>query len=81
MTGSETPAWAVVEVHVRERERALPIAVLRPPVGPDAPSIDRLLRLSLTTRQRGATLRVTRVHPDLRQLVELFGVTDQLGIS
>lgn len=80
MTDFATQPWAVVEVMVLARERALPIGVLRPPVGPDAPSIDRLLRLSLTTRRRGATLRVTRIHPDLRDLVELFGVTDQLGI-
>jgi hypothetical protein len=54
-------------------------------IGPAAPcdlrTVDHLLRLCLAARRSGLSLRLTAVRRDLRELVELVGVTEQLGIS
>jgi hypothetical protein len=47
----------------------------------DLGTVDHLLRLCLAARRSGLSLRLTAVRRDLRELVELVGVTEQLGIS
>jgi hypothetical protein len=75
---AEAPPWAVVAVVVDDDEVALG------EIGGGAPcdlgTVDHLLRLSLAARRLGLSIRVTAIHHDMRELVELIGVTDQLGL-
>ena len=43
-------------------------------------AIDALARLALIARRLGCPLKVRRASPELRDLVELCGLTDALGV-
>src|SRR3954452_25327184 len=43
-------------------------------------AVDALARLSLVARRLGCPLKVRRASPELRDLVELCGLTDALGV-
>jgi hypothetical protein len=47
----------------------------------DIGTVDHLLRLCLAARRNGLSIRLSAVRHDLRELVDLVGVTEQLGIS
>jgi ABC-type transporter Mla MlaB component len=55
------------------------------PVGPadgcDLALLDDLLRLRLAAARVGAAIRLTDVHRDLRELVDLVGLADRLGLA
>jgi STAS domain len=43
-------------------------------------AVDALARLALVARRLGCPLKVRRASPELRDLVELCGLTDALGV-
>jgi hypothetical protein len=47
----------------------------------EAAAVDALARLALVARQLGCPLRVHRASPELRDLVELCGLSDALGVG
>jgi ABC-type transporter Mla MlaB component len=47
-------------------------------VDPDAVTVDALARLQLGARRHGCTVRLRRATDELRELVELMGLTDVL---
>jgi anti-anti-sigma regulatory factor len=57
-------------------ERALTVDVTG--LHPDVVTVDALARLQLAAKRSGGGLRLTRVSPDLRRLIELCGLTDAL---
>jgi NAD(P)-dependent dehydrogenase (short-subunit alcohol dehydrogenase family) len=46
----------------------------------EAAAVDALARLALVARRLGCPLKVRRASPELRDLVELCGLTDALGV-
>jgi anti-anti-sigma regulatory factor len=46
----------------------------------DAAAVDDLLRVCLAAKRRGLPILLTDVHPDFRELAELMGVAEQLGL-
>ena len=68
VTDVDVPAWAVVTVVVASARC-------------DARTVDDLLRLCLSAKRCGLAIRLTDVHPDLRELAELMGVAEQLGLT
>ena len=44
-------------------------------------AVDALARLALVARRLGCPLRVRRASPQLRDLVELCGLTERLGVE
>jgi ABC-type transporter Mla MlaB component len=71
--------WAVIALVVDDR--AVPIGAVSATARCDIGTLDSLLRLCLAARRQGLSIRLTAVHRDLRELAELAGVTDQLGIA
>jgi hypothetical protein len=61
-------------------ERTVPLGTV-PARECDLRTMDRLLRLCLAARRCGLSIRLTDVHPHLRDLAELVGVSDRLGIG
>jgi hypothetical protein len=43
--------------------------------------LDRILRLTLAAHRLGCDVRVVSLHRDLRNLAELAGVTEVLGLT
>lgn len=55
--------------------------LLGPVYGPDRCDlgfVEGLLRVHLAARRFGWSIRLTEIHPDLRELVELVGLTTDL---
>jgi ABC-type transporter Mla MlaB component len=75
---AEPPPWAVIALVVDDDE--VPLGQLGRDTPCDLTTLDHLLRLTLAARRLGVSIRVTAVHRDLRELVELIGVSDQLGL-
>jgi hypothetical protein len=75
---AEAPPWAVIALLVDDDE--VPLGRLGGDAPCDLTTLDHLLRLSLAARRLGVSIRVTAIHRDLRELVELTGVSDQLGL-
>jgi anti-anti-sigma regulatory factor len=48
---------------------------------PDLAMVDVLARLQLAARRRGLQLRLRRAPPELRELIQLVGLTDVLGVE
>jgi hypothetical protein len=76
---SDVAPWAVIAVVVDDQ--AVPIGTVRAGAPCDIDIVDGLLRLCLAARRLGLSIRLTAVHRDLRELAELVGVTEQLGIA
>ena len=47
-------------------------------VEPDAVTVDALARLQLAAQRRGCRIRLENASPELRELVELLGLTEVL---
>ena len=47
-------------------------------VDPDAGTVEALARARLTARRLGWELRLVNAHPDLRDLIELMGLSEVL---
>jgi hypothetical protein len=71
--------WAVIVLVVDDQ--TVPIGVIGPGSPCDLGMVDQLLRLSLAARRHGMSIRLSAVHQDLRDLVELVGVAEQLGMD
>ena len=71
------PSWMIL---------ASPAVLIRPKFGDvselaaELAAVDALARLSLVARRLGCPLKVRRASPELRDLVELCGLTDALGV-
>jgi ABC-type transporter Mla MlaB component len=76
---ADAAPWAVIALVVDER--AVPIGTVSAAARCDIATVDSLLRLCLSARRLGVSIRLTAVHRDLRELAELVGVTDELGIT
>ena len=76
---ADADPWAVIALVVDDQ--AVPIGTVNAGRRCDISTVDALLRLCLTARRLGMSVRLTAVHRDLRDLAELVGVTDQLGIT
>jgi hypothetical protein len=50
-------------------------------LGAEAAAVDALARLALVARRLGCPLKVRRASPQLRDLVELCGLGDALGVG
>ena len=48
-------------------------------VEPDAVTVDALARLQLASQRRGCRIRLENASPELRELVELMGLTEVLA--
>ena len=48
---------------------------------PDASTLDALCRLALDARRSGYRIRLLRASPELRELIELAGLTDVLDCA
>jgi ABC-type transporter Mla MlaB component len=48
---------------------------------PDAGTVEALARLQLTARRLGRQIRLRHPSPELRELLELFGLTDVLRVE
>ncbi len=50
-------------------------------LAPDAVSLEALARLQLAARRLGVEIRLGRVSPGLRELIELAGLSEALGVE
>jgi anti-anti-sigma regulatory factor len=50
-------------------------------LGPSLAAVDGLARLQLEARRRGEVVRLQRVSPALRELLDLTGLADVLGVE
>jgi hypothetical protein len=74
---SDPPACAHLVLVVGGREVALgPLARS----GCDLALVDEILQLGLAAGRVGASIRLVEVQRDLRELVELVGLADHLGL-
>jgi hypothetical protein len=76
---AEAPPWAVIALVVDDGDE-VPLGQFGGDAPCDLTTLDHLLRLSLAARRLGVSIRVTAIHRDLRELVELAGVSDRLGL-
>jgi len=75
--GGEHPrAEVVLIVGGREASLGCIDAAIRCDIG----LVDEILRLVLEARRLGGAVRLRRVDPDLRALIELVGLADLLGL-
>jgi len=61
------------------RERALPLGSIREATACDLALVDRLARLRLVASRCGWSIQLTEVDQDLRELLDLAGLTDCLA--
>ena len=73
MTVAEPRPAALIVLIVAGRERALGHVDGR--IRCDLELVDNLLRLQLAAKRRGGQIRLIQVRSDLRQLLELLGVS------
>lgn len=59
----------------------LPVACDASVLEAELAAVDALARLALAVRRRGGWLRVSGASPELRELVELCGLTERLGVE
>ena len=78
MPGTDDFLRAVVVLVVGEHE--VPLGVVDARTGCDLALIDELLRVQLVVARRGWSIRLTHVDDDLRELVELVGLGERLGL-
>ena len=78
MPGTHDFPRAVVVLVVGDRE--LPLGIVRRTARGDLELVDEILRVQLIVARRGWSIRLTHVDDDLRELVELVGLADQLGL-
>ena len=71
-------SWATIVLG--EGPEVLLFGTVSVPSGCALAAFDLLLKLSLACKRDGLQLRLVAVHRDLRELAELVGVPDQLGI-
>jgi len=69
---------AVIVAVVADRE--FPFGVIDSTTRCDLALIDRILRIRLAGIRHGWSIRLTNVDRDLRDLVELVGLTEYLGL-
>ena len=50
-------------------------------LGPSLGAVDGLARLQLEAKRRGRVLRLRRVSPGLRELLDLTGLAEALGVE
>jgi len=78
MPDTDDPPRAVVVLIVGERE--FPLAVVDRGTKCDLALVEHLVRLQLAAGRRGCSIRLTHVDRDIRELVELVGLGDCLGL-
>ncbi|MGH8983452.1 MAG: hypothetical protein ACRDY6_06195 [Acidimicrobiia bacterium] len=78
MASTDDQARAVIVLDMGER--AIPLGSIDPATRCDLALIDDILRLRLAATRLGWSIRLTHVDRDLRELVELVGLSDCLGI-
>jgi hypothetical protein len=78
MASTDDQAKAVIVLDMGER--AVPLGSIDPATRCDLALIDDILRLRLAATRLGWSIRLTDVDRDLRELVELVGLSDCLGI-
>jgi len=71
--------WAVIALVIDDAE--VPIGTVDATARCDIDTVDRLLRLFLVAKRNGLSIRLTAVRCDLRELVDLVGLAEQLGIT
>ena len=76
----ETRSAPLAVIALVADDRTVPLGAV-PARRCDLQVLDALLRLCLAARRTGVSIRLTDVHPDLRDLAELAGVTEHLGIT
>jgi hypothetical protein len=77
MTDADDEPRAVIVLVVRDRE--IPLGTIDPGIRCDLGLIDTILRLRLAATRLGWSIRVTHADDELRELVELVGLTDCFG--
>ncbi|HET9782351.1 MAG TPA: hypothetical protein VFR33_11305 [Candidatus Dormibacteraeota bacterium] len=50
-------------------------------MAPDMASVDRIARLRLCMRRHGCDLRLANVSEELRQVIDLAGLAEMLGVE
>jgi len=78
MSATDGEPRAVIVLVVGDRE--VPLTRIEASVRCDLSLIDDILRLCLAAVRMSWSIRLTRVDEELRQLVELVGLSDRLGI-
>ena len=78
MAGTDSEPRATLVVVVADRE--FPFGVIDATTRCDLVLIDRILRMRLAGTRQGWSIRLTNVDRDLRDLLELVGLTDCLGL-
>ena len=63
---------------VLQNGQEVPLGPVNGPERCDLGFVEDLLRVQLAARRLGWSIRLTEVRPDLRELVELVGLTNEL---
>ena len=69
---------AVVVLVVGDHQ--LPLGIVGSEAHCDLALLDEILRVQLVVARRGWSIRLAHVDDDLRELVELVGLSDRLGL-
>lgn len=78
---AETGGEPCVRIVLVAADREIPLGAFGAPTAPgDLGLIDGILRLRLAATRRGWSIRLTWVRDDLRELIDLAGLTDCLGL-
>jgi len=71
--------WAVISLVIDDD--AVPLGTIDARALCDIETVDHLLRLCLAAKRSGLSIRLTAVRRDLRELLDLVGLTEPLGIT
>ncbi len=77
MAGAEGEPRALVELV--QGDRSIVLGLVRPAVRGDLHVIDDLLKLQVHAARLGWRVRITECRAELRELLELLGVSDRLS--
>ena len=78
MPGTHDFPRAVMVLVVGDHE--LPLAVVDAGAQCDLALVDEILRVQLVVARRGWSIRLTQIDDELRELIELVGLGEHLGL-